>query len=104
MLVRKNSVHLLIMKAAEKSRFDIRLTREQKEFAEYAANLGGFSTLTEFVLSSVQRQATDIVEKHKAILASSRDQQIFFDALMDAGKPNNALKKAAARYKKSLNG
>jgi uncharacterized protein (DUF1778 family) len=90
------------MKLSEKSRFDIRLTQDLKDSFEYAANIGGYSTLTEFVLSSVQRQANEIIEKHNAILASAKDQQIFFDALMDADQPNNALTKAATRYKKSL--
>jgi uncharacterized protein (DUF1778 family) len=34
-----------------------------------------------------------------AILASQRDQEVFFNAIMNSGKPNSALKKAAARYK-----
>jgi uncharacterized protein (DUF1778 family) len=90
------------MKAAQRSRFDARLTSEQKELFEHAADLGGFRTLTEFVLTSVEQQAKIIVERHRAFLASTRDQKVFFDALMKPHTPNNALKKAATRYKKSL--
>src|SRR6266540_383874 len=61
------------MKAIEKSRFDTRLPKEQKEFFEYAANLGGFRTLTEFVVATVQQQASKIVERHNTILASKRN-------------------------------
>ncbi len=38
------------MKTIEKARFDTRLPKEQKEYFEYAANLGGFRNLTEFIV------------------------------------------------------
>jgi len=90
------------MKTDQKTRFDIRLAKDQKDFFEYAASLGGFRTLTEFVIYSGQQQATQIIEKHNSILASKRDQAIFFDAIMNPQPPNSRLKEAAARYKKRL--
>lgn len=86
----------------QKTRFDIRLAKEQKDFFEYAAHLGGFRTLTEFVIYSGQQQANQIVEKHKSILASKKDQEIFFNALMNPQPPNANLKKAHARYKEIM--
>lgn len=88
------------MKTSEQSRFDTRLPKEQKDFFEYAANLGGFRTLTEFVIFSVQQQANNIVEKRNAILASKKDQEIFFKEILNPQKPNSELKKAAARFNK----
>ena len=90
------------MKTVEKSRFDTRLPKEQKELFEYAANLGGFRTLTEFVLFSVQQQASNIIERHNTILASKKDQEIFFAAITNPQKPNDRLKKAAMRFNKSV--
>ena len=90
------------MKTLEKSRFDTRLPKEQKKLFEYAANLGGFRTLTEFVLFSVQQQASSIIEKHNAILASKKDQEIFFNAIINPQKPNDILKEAAMRFNKVL--
>jgi uncharacterized protein (DUF1778 family) len=90
------------MKATEKARFDTRLSKEQKELFEYAASLGGFRTLTEFVIFSAQQQATNIVEKHRTILASNRDQEIFFDAIMNPHNPGITLKKAAKRLEKEI--
>ena len=87
------------MRNVAKNRFDIRLADKQKEFFTYAANLGGFRTLTEFVIFSVQEQANQIVEKHNSILNSKKDQEIFFDSLINPPKPNAKLKKAAAWYK-----
>ncbi len=76
------------------------MAKDQKDFFEYAASLGGFRTLTEFVVYSGQQQAIQIVEKHNSILASKRDQKIFFDTIMNPQPPNARLKEAAARYKK----
>lgn len=81
------------------ARFDTRLSKEQKDFFEYAANLGGFRTLTEFVIFSVQEKAKKIVQEHNTILTSKKDKEIFFEAIINADKPNDKLKKAANRYK-----
>jgi uncharacterized protein (DUF1778 family) len=90
------------MKTSEKARFDTRLPKEQKEYFEYAANLGGFRNLTEFMVFSAQQQASKIVERHHAVLASKRDQEVFFDALINPSKPTTKLKKAAARYNQTI--
>ncbi|MCF6405610.1 DUF1778 domain-containing protein [Chitinophaga filiformis] len=88
------------MKSTGMTRFDTRLSTELKQYFEHAADLGGFKTLSEFVIFSVKAQAEKIIEKHNAILASQRDQEVFFDAIMNPGKPNKSLKEAAARYKR----
>jgi uncharacterized protein (DUF1778 family) len=90
------------MKIVAKTRFDARLPIDQKDLFEFAAAIGGFRSLTDFIIYSVQQQASLIVEKHNAILASKKDQEIFFNAIMNPGKPNAKLKKAAKRYKQAL--
>ena len=44
------------------ARFDTRLSKEQKELFEFAANLGGYRSLTDFVISSAQQKANEIVQ------------------------------------------
>jgi uncharacterized protein (DUF1778 family) len=88
------------MKTLEKSRFDTRLPKEQKEYFEYAASLGGFRTLTDFVVHSAQVHASLIVEKHNTILATKKDQEIFFNAIMRPSKPNANLKNAKLHFDK----
>ncbi len=88
------------MKTLEKSRFDTRLPKEQKEYFEYAASLGGFRTLTDFVVHSAQVHASAIVEKHNTILTTKKDQEIFFNAIMQPPKPNANLKKAKLHFDK----
>ncbi len=88
------------MKEAAVARFDTRMPKKEKEFFEYAANLGGYKTLAAFFMHAARVEAERIVEKHNVILASERDAKIFFDALMNPPEPNEALKKAAKRYKR----
>lgn len=88
------------MKTLEKSWFDTRLSKEQKELFEFAANLGGFRTLTEFVVFSVQQQANNIIEKHNSILATRADQEIFFSEIINPQKQNDGLKKAVMNFNK----
>lgn len=90
------------MKTLEKTRFDTRLPKEQKEYFEYAASLGGFRTLTEFVIYAALQQATNIVEKHETLISSKKDAEIFFDTISKPIKPNDALKKAAMVHRKEI--
>ena len=90
------------MKGIEMTRFDTRLTKEQKEFFEYASRLGGFRSLTEFILKAVQIKAEEIVEEHHKIIASKRDQEIFFDFVFNEVAPNKELESALKEYNKLL--
>jgi len=90
------------MQGVEMTRFDARLTKEQKEFFEYASHLGGFRNLTEFILMAVQLKAEEIVEEHNKIIASKRDQEVFFDFVFKGVAPNQELKSALEEYNKLL--
>ena len=82
----------------EQARFDARLPKEQKEFFEKAAYLGGFRNLTDFVIITVQEKAKEIIKEKEKIIASERDSQIFFDAITKPGKPSETLRKALEDY------
>jgi len=86
----------------EKARFDTRLTKEQKAFFERAARLGGFRSLTDFVVLTVQKRAKEIIKEREQVIASQKDSEIFFDAIMNPSKPNKNLSKAANDYKALL--
>ena len=81
-----------------KSRFDAKIPKAQKELFEYAANLGGFRTLTDFIINAVQEKANTIIQEHNTILASEKDREIFFNAFMNPAGPNQKLRDAAKRY------
>jgi uncharacterized protein (DUF1778 family) len=84
---------------SEKARFDAKIPKAQKQLFEYAASLGGFRTLTDFIINAVQEKANTIIKEHNTILASEKDREIFFDALMNPPGPNKKLRDAAERYK-----
>lgn len=84
------------------ARFNARLTKEQKEFFEKAAELGGYRSLTDFVILTVQEKAKEIVHEKEQIIASERDSQVFFDAIINPNKPSKALKSALKGYNSFL--
>ena len=85
------------------ARFDTRLPKEQKDFFEYAAKIGGFRSLTEFIISSVNEKAKALIKEQETVLASQRDKQIFFDALMNPPSPSQHLLDASKAYEEALN-
>ncbi|MDP3915239.1 MAG: DUF1778 domain-containing protein [Bacteroidota bacterium] len=86
----------------EKARFDTRLSKEQKVIFERAALLGGYRNLSDFVISAVQEKAKMIIQETETVLASQKDSEIFFDAIINAAKPNDKLIAAAKQYNNLL--
>ena len=86
----------------EKTRFDFRLSKEQKMLFERAAILGNYKSLTEFIIGTVQEKAKKIISEREKIIASQRDSEIFFDAVVNSLKANKKLVNAANEYKKLL--
>ncbi len=82
-----------------KARFDAKIPKVQKDLFEYAASLGGFRTLTDFIINAVQEKANAIIQEHNTILASEKDREVFFNALVNPAGPNQKLRDAAERYK-----
>lgn len=90
------------MRNSEQARFDTRLPKEHKELFEYAARLGGFRNLTDYVHHVLMEKSTMIIEKHNTILASQKDREIFFKAITGEKEPNNSLKAAVKTHSKIL--
>ena len=84
------------------SRFDTRLSLETKKLLERAAAIKGFKSLSEFVIHFSSEAALSIIERHNRVLASDRDQAIFFDALLNPPVPNEELVGAAKQYKAQI--
>ena len=78
----------------KKARFDTRLLKEQKEFFERAASLGGYRSLSDFVIVTVQNRAKEIIEASERVIASEDDKKIFFNALVNYPAPDSNLLKA----------
>lgn len=82
----------------EQARFDARLPKEQKQFFEKAAYLGGYRNLTDFIFRTAQEKAKEIIKEKEQIIASERDSRIFFDAVTNSKPPSETLKKAFDDY------
>lgn len=82
----------------EQARFDARLPKEQKQFFEKAAYLGGYRNLTDFVVRVVLEKAKEIIKEKEQIIASERDSRIFFDAITNPKMPSETLKSALDDY------
>lgn len=85
---------LLNISPQKKSKFGARLSGKQSELFKLAAQLGGYKTLTEFILYSTQQYADLILERHRQMLADEEDRKFFFKALLHPPEPNAMLKKA----------
>lgn len=82
------------------ARINIRIRSELKQIIEAAAGTLGL-TVSEFVVSTVVREARQVLRQAQVTRLSNRDRDRFLEAL-DAidTKPNAALKAAARRYEK----
>jgi uncharacterized protein (DUF1778 family) len=86
----------------EQSRFDTRLSKEQKHLFERAAMIGGYRNLTDFVIATVQNKAKEIIEERERIIVTQRDQAVFFETLSSPPRPNKKLLSAKKAYTKLL--
>jgi uncharacterized protein (DUF1778 family) len=80
-------------------RLEARLSREQKELIQHAADLAGRS-LTDFVLSASQEAANKVIREYEVIGLTAKESENFVNALLNPPKPNAALKKAMQRHNK----
>jgi len=89
-----------VSKSNKMTRFDGRIPEEQKNLFLKAAMITG-KTTSDFVFQAAVEKAILVLQEKEKILASERDKELFFDALMNPPKPNEALRKAVAKVKKS---
>jgi uncharacterized protein (DUF1778 family) len=88
---------------AKQERLETRVSRDQKNLFQRAADLQGRS-LTDFVLHSVHEAALRTIEETQIIRLSERDSKIFVEALLNPREPAEDLRTAARRYMKRFGG
>lgn len=84
------------------ARINVRLSSELKQTIEQAAAALG-QTVSDFTISTVVREARQVLHEANTTRLSNRDRDRILKALdaQDA-RPNDALKAAARRYKKRI--
>jgi len=86
---------------AKGGRLEARISNQQKRLFKRAAELQG-STLTDFVVSTLQAAAARVVQEYEVMTLAGKDREIFVSALLAPSIPKGRLKKAVSRYKKLM--
>jgi uncharacterized protein (DUF1778 family) len=79
----------------------VRLSHEQKVLMQRAAALDG-TTLSNFVIRSVQKAAERTIREHQVITLSARDSLVLAEALLNPPAPSTRLRVAATRYQQMV--
>jgi uncharacterized protein (DUF1778 family) len=61
---------------SEQARINARLPKEQKQFLEKAAYLGGFRNLTDFIFQAAQEKANEIIQEKEPDIASEMPKHL----------------------------
>lgn len=78
------------------ARLEARVTPEQKELIGRAAQFEG-RTITDFVVTSAQAAAKQVIHEREILTLSSRDREVFVDALLSLAL-ELALNSLQSRY------
>jgi len=86
------------MPTIDMTRLDLRISQKQKDLFEQVQEIGGFRSLTDFLISAASEKAEAILEKHNNWLSSENDRKLFFNALLNPPQPNEKLKQAMKKH------
>lgn len=86
---------------AKDDRLHIRLSAEAKTVLQRAANYR-HKRVSQFVLTTALAEAEKVIRENGAVALSAADWKVFYDALSNPPAPNAALRKAFAKYQKTV--
>ena len=87
--------------ATRSERLDARVSPEEKETIETAANLRGIS-YSDFIRMAVKEAALSTIREHEVLTLSQESRAVFIDALLNPPTPNRKALAAAKRFKKEI--
>jgi uncharacterized protein (DUF1778 family) len=93
-----SSKQMIKTSSIKKERLEARISTEQKELLKRAAALQG-STLTEFVVGSLQEAASRTIREHEMMELTDQDREVFIKALLNPPQPNERLRQAVTKYR-----
>ncbi len=82
-------------------RVSARISTPIYETLSQAAELTG-ATLNQFLVQSALEKAQAVIEHEQIINMTIRDASVFFEAIENPPAPNNKLKDAMKKYRKSF--
>jgi len=83
------------------TRLDVRLREEQKRLIGEAARFLG-QTVSAFTVTTLVRQAEEVVQRSKILRLSNRDRDAFLAALDNPPEPHARLRKAAKLHARKV--
>jgi uncharacterized protein (DUF1778 family) len=87
----------------KRDRLHLRLDAKAKRTLERAAAYEETS-VTDFVLANAVAAAERVIDTHEKITLSTKDWDVFYDALINPPEPNEKLREAARRYRERVGG
>ncbi len=82
----------------ETSNLELQFSSDETLSIKRAAAIGGYRSLTDFVIRSAVKQAEEIIQSQESILSSKHDAELFFNTVFNAPAPNEKLKTAASCF------
>ena len=82
---------------------NIRISKENKDLIKYAAEISGFKTVSEFIVSLAKTEAKRIIDEENRLLKSMDDKVLFVETLLNPPAPNKALKSSKNNYNDLIN-
>jgi len=86
------------VRVTKQERIEARLSPEAKGLIEQAAQLSGMS-VSDFLVSRAQAAAREVVSEHERWVLTRQQSEAFVNALLNPPAPNDALRRAAERYR-----
>lgn len=84
-----------------KSRFNARISEQQRAIIGRAASLTG-QTVSQFIVSSAQRAAEETIREYEVISLSTRDSIAVMEALLSPPQANEALRRAFEHHRELI--
>lgn len=85
------------MKTEEVARFDAKMSVLHKKLLEEAASLKGFRNLTEYVITTMVEDATEVVERYSKVLYSIEDKKRIMEILNEPTVLSDSFLKASQK-------
>lgn len=89
------------IKASKSERIEARVSSDQKQLFQEAADLSGKS-LTDYAISCMLEKAKELIREHRVISLSRDDSVNFVTTVLQSKEPNRKLKAAAENYRKLM--
>jgi uncharacterized protein (DUF1778 family) len=85
------------MKMEEAARFDTKLSVIHKRLLEEAASLKGFKNLSEYVITTMVEDATEVIEKYSKVLYSQEDKRRIMEILNEPTELSDSFLRASQK-------